>query len=78
MTEEARQSRAVVTDGIRNKIRPLWVKAVYAIGDRIVDELVDRWFTGQDEDRAGMKEVAKDWLHKNAMYSDISNIAAFL
>lgn len=67
-----------ITGYVNNTMIPLWTKAVYAVSDRIVDELVDRWFTGQDEDREGMKEVAKDWLHKNAMYGDVGSVAAFV
>lgn len=78
MTRDAIDQRNKISGYIENTIGALWAKAAYAVSDRIVDDLVDRWFTGQDEDRDGMKEVAKDWLHKNAMYGDISSMASFL
>ena len=78
MTDKAIEQRNKISGSIENTIIPLWTKAVYTVSDRIVDSLVNRWFTGSDEDAAGMKEVAKDWLHKNSMYGDINSMAAFL
>ena len=50
----------------------LWTQAVRISGDRIIDKIVDEDVTMADEQKENMKVVAKDWLHRNLFYGDIS------
>jgi hypothetical protein len=51
----------------------MWTQAMVVVGDRIVDEQIDSEVDLEDVDKENMKIVAKDWLHKNTMYGDISS-----
>lgn len=51
-------------------INGLWVEAANTVGDRIVDQLIDRYISKSEKEKDNMKQVAKDWLHKNEMYGD--------
>lgn len=51
-------------------INQLWVEASNTVGDRIVDQLIDKYIHKSESEKDDMKIVAKDWLHKNEMYGD--------
>lgn len=53
-------------------INGLWVEAANTVGDRIVDQLIDKYINKSEKEKDNMKVVAKDWLHKNEMYGDTS------
>lgn len=60
-------------DTAMTQVRSLWQDAVKAVGDRIVDEYIDREFSNYTEqERENMKVVFKDWLHENSFHGDIS------
>jgi hypothetical protein len=48
------------------------------VGDDIVDNIVDTEMVAQEEDIEAAKQVAKDWLHKNVMYGDITSFEAYV
>lgn len=53
-----------------------WKQALTLVTDKIIDDLIDRLYTIDSKERVEeAKKVAKDWLHKNSMYSDISTIS---
>lgn len=48
-----------------------WDEAAYVVGDRIVDELVDKYVNESEDRKDILKENMKDELHKNIITSDI-------
>ena len=51
----------------------LWKEALVVVTDKIVDEIVDNEvITSEDQTKEDMKQVLKDYLHRNAMYGDIN------
>ncbi len=48
------------------------------VGDKIVDQKVEEEVDASEEDKENMKKVAKDWLHKNIMYGDISSVTSYI
>ena len=52
----------------------LWKDAIVVVGDRVVDEMVDRYITETDEKKAILKKNMKDELHKNVLFSDLTNL----
>lgn len=51
----------------------LWKEALVIVTDRIVDDIVDNEvITSEDSTKDDMKQVLKDYLHRNAMYGDIN------
>lgn len=63
---------------IDNHIMPLWIEAIMKVGDDIVDKQIDEEVEASDENKEDMKKVAKDWLHKNMMYGDITAFTSYL
>lgn len=64
----------VFSTAFRSAVRE-WREALIEVSDNIVDELVDKYYSLDDQNtREDVKAVTKDWLHKNAMYSDISSL----
>lgn len=63
---------------IDNHIMPLWIEAIMKVGDDIVDQQIDEEVEASDENKEDMKKVAKDWLHKNMMYGDITAFTSYL
>lgn len=63
---------------IDDHIMPIWTQAVMQIGDQIVDETIDSEVFSSDENKENMKKVAKDWLHKNLMYGDITAVTSYV
>lgn len=63
---------------IDTHIMPLIVKAMMIVGDKIVDETIDTEVFSSDENKEDMKKVAKDWLHKNLMYEDITAATSYI
>lgn len=61
------------------EISRLQKQAINVVGDKIVDSLVDKFLYNQPEsERDKIKQVSKDWLHKNEMYGDLSTIEKFV
>lgn len=51
----------------------LWKEALVTVTDKIVDEIVDNEVvTSEDQTKEDMKQVLRDYLHRNAMYGDIN------
>lgn len=51
----------------------LWKEALVVVTDKIVDDIVDNEVvTSEDSTKDEMKQVLKDYLHRNAMYGDIN------
>ena len=51
----------------------LWKEALVVVTDKIVDEIVDNEvITSDDQTKEDMKQVLRDYLHRNAMYGDIN------
>lgn len=51
----------------------LWKEALVVVTDKIVDDIVDNEVvTSEDSTKDDMKQVLKDYLHRNAMYGDIN------
>jgi hypothetical protein len=51
----------------------LWKEALVTVTDKIVDEIVDNEvITSEDQTKEDMKQVLRDYLHRNAMYGDIN------
>ena len=51
----------------------LWKEALVVVTDKIVDDIVDNEvITSEDSTKDDMKQVLKDYLHRNAMYGDIN------
>ena len=51
----------------------LWKEALVVVTDKIVDDIVDKEvITSDDSTKDDMKQVLKDYLHRNAMYGDIN------
>lgn len=51
----------------------LWKEALVVVTDKIADEIVDNEvITSEDQTKEDMKQVLKDYLHRNAMYGDIN------
>lgn len=63
---------------INDTIKPMWLRAMYVVGDRIIDQIIDQEVAASNEDKENMKAVAKDWLHKNIMYGDINAVTSYL
>ena len=59
------------------QINQLWKDAAQIVADKIVDENVDKYINGSEEEKNKIKTVAKDWLHKNDMYGDESKLTLF-
>jgi len=78
MTKDDRTKIKDLKNLIDSIIKPMWLRAMAVVGDRIVDEIVDREVEASEEDKENMKKVAKDWLHKNIMYGDITPVASYL
>lgn len=79
MTEEDNKLKDSVKNIIDEVIKPMWVKAMAVVGDRIVDEILDRELIAvSDQDKEDMKAVAKDWLHKNMMYGDLNAFTSYV
>lgn len=54
-----------------NSAYELWKKASVIVTDKIVENIVDEnVITSSDEQKENMKEVLKDYLHRNAFYED--------
>jgi hypothetical protein len=78
LTDEDQNDIANLTDLIEQHIMPLWIQAIMKVGDDIVDEQIDSEVEASDQDKEDMKQVAKDWLHKNLMYGDVSGVESYL
>ena len=78
LTDEDQNDIAALTDLIEQHIMPLWIQAIMKVGDDIVDEQIDNEVEASDQDKEDMKQVAKDWLHKNLMYGDVSGVESYL
>lgn len=51
----------------------LWKEALVVVTDKIVDDIVDNEVvTSEDSTKDDMKQVLKDYLHRNVMYGDIN------
>lgn len=78
LTLEDKNSIADLKSLIDDHIMPLWTKAIMQIGDQIVDDQIDKEVFSSDENKEDMKKVAKDWLHKNLMYGDITAVTSYV
>ena len=78
MSSEDKQKARDVKNLIDSVIKPMWLRAMAVVGDKIVDEIIDREVKASDQDKEDMKKVAKDWLHKNIMYGDISAVTSYI
>lgn len=78
LTEADKNNIRDIRDLIDNYIMPLWTEAIIKVGDDIVDAQVDQEVDASDQDKADMKEVAKDWLHKNIMYGDLNAVSNYV
>lgn len=66
-----------VIDTMREVIE-MWKQAAYAIGDRIVDDVVDNYVMYETEENLNAhKTIVKNWLHENTYFSDISFLRYF-
>lgn len=63
---------------IDTHIMPLIVRAMMITGDKIVDDTIDSEVFASEENKEDMKKVAKDWLHKNLMYGDITAATSYV
>ena len=61
-----------------DNVNKLYKSALYAVSDKMVDQYVDQYVTAETQDKETMKEVLKDWLHRNMMHEDISAFKAFV
>lgn len=78
LPEEYYKKLESVTNTLEKHIIPLWVEASMKVGDDIVDNIIDTEMVAQEEDIEAAKQVAKDWLHKNVMYGDITSFEAYV
>lgn len=78
LSKEDKESIAELKSLIDDHIMPIWTQAIMKIGDQIVDEQVDNEVYSSDENKEDMKKVAKDWLHKNLMYGDITAVTSYV
>ena len=78
LTQEDKNSIADLKSLIDNHIMPIWTQAIMQVGDQIVDEQIDSEVFSSDENKEDMKKVAKDWLHKNLMYGDITAVTSYV
>lgn len=78
MSSEDKQKARDVKNLIDSVIKPMWLRAMAVVGDKIVDEIIDREVKASDQDKEDMKKVAKDWLHKNIMYGDINAVTSYI
>lgn len=60
-----------------HEINRLWREASKVVADKIVDENVDKYINATTEEANEIKEVAKDWLHKNDMWGDEGRFTKF-
>ena len=61
-----------------DNVNKLYKSALYTVSDKLVDKYVDEYVTAENQDKETMKEVLKDWLHRNMMHEDISLFKAFV
>lgn len=61
-----------------SQIDLLWTKAMIAVTDRIVEDIIDEEVDVNDRLKQNMKEVAKDYLHKNQMHGDVDDVTAWM
>lgn len=59
------------------EVNRLWRQAAIVVGDKIVDDCVDKYLSDTPEHKTEIKEVAKDWLHKNDMWGDEGRFTMF-
>lgn len=78
LSQEDKNSIAALKSLIDDYIMPIWVKAVMQVGDQIVDDQIDSEVFSSQENKEDMKKVAKDWLHKNLMYGDITAVTSYV
>lgn len=78
MSTEDKQKATQLKSLIDSIIKPMWLRAMATVGDKIVDQMVDEEVDASEEDKENMKKVAKDWLHKNIMYGDISSVTSYI
>lgn len=55
----------------------IWRNALIVVSDRIIDEQIDKLVDVTQNMKDRMKEVCKDWLHKNQMFGDISTFQRY-
>lgn len=78
MTTEDKQKATQLKSLIDSVIKPMWLRAMATVGDKIIDQMVEEEVDASEEDKENMKKVAKDWLHKNIMYGDISAVTSYV
>lgn len=78
MSTEDKQKATQLKSLIDSIIKPMWLRAMATVGDKIVDQMVQEEVDASEEDKENMKKVAKDWLHKNIMYGDISSVTSYI
>lgn len=78
LTPEDIADRDAVKSMIDNYIMPLWVQAITKVADDVIDQQIDQEVESSEENKEEMKKVAKDWLHKNLMYGDISAVTSYV
>lgn len=71
-TDQEKEALDKLTVSLKD-INVLWKKAANYVSDQIIDQLVDQFLPDRG-DKDAIKEVAKDWLHKNEMYGDLNAI----
>lgn len=60
------------------QITNLWKEALYKLGDRALDENIDKYVTADETTKDGMRMTGRDWLHKNAHFRDLDMTALFI
>lgn len=60
-----------------HEINRLWRQAARVVGDKIVDENVDKYINTSQQEADEIKAVAKDWLHNNDMWGDEGHFTLF-
>jgi hypothetical protein len=78
LTQSDKNAIADLKSLIDDHIMPIWTQAIMQVGDQIVDDQIDNEVFSSDENKEDMKKVAKDWLHKNLMYGDITAVTSYV
>lgn len=60
------------------QITNLWKEALYKLGDRALDENINKYVTADEATKDGMRMTGRDWLHKNAHFRDLDMTALFI
>lgn len=78
LSEEDKNNIRDLKSLIEDHIMPLWIEAIMKVGDDIVDATIDEEVESSEENKEDMKKVAKDWLHKNMMYGDVTAFTSYV